>query len=57
MDKEDFENSSYYFHVNELNNNFSNKEFNGTNFVHMNISPICRNFDELQTLLSKIIKR
>ena len=54
MDKEDFSNSSSYFHVNELNNNFSEKEFNGINFVHMNISSICRNFDELQTPLSKI---
>ena len=54
IDKEDFENSSPYFYVNELNSNFYEKEFNGTNFLHMNISSICRNFDELQTLLSKI---
>ena len=37
IDKEDLENSSSYFHVNELNNNFSENEFNGTNFLHMNI--------------------
>ena len=48
IDKEDLS----YFHVNELNNIFS--EFNGTNFFHMNISSICRNFDDLQTLLAKI---
>ena len=54
IDKEDFENSSSYFHVNELNNNFSEKEFNGTNFLHMNISSICRNSDDLLTLLAKI---
>ena len=54
LDKEDLENSSSYFHVNELNNNFSQNEFNGTNFLHMNISSICRNFDDLQTLLAKI---
>ena len=54
VDKEDIENSSSYFHVNELNNIFSENEFNGTNFLHMNISSICRNFDDLQTLLAKI---
>ena len=54
IDKEDLENSSSYFHVNELNNNFSENEFNGTNFLHMNISSICRNFDDLQTLLARI---
>ena len=27
--------------------------FNGTNFLHMNISCICHNFDDLQTLLAK----
>ena len=41
-------------HVNELNNNFPENEFNGTNFLHMNISYICHNFDDLQTLLAKI---
>ena len=54
IDKQDLQNSSSYFHVNELNNNFSENEFNGTNFLHMNISPICRNFDDPQTLLPKI---
>ena len=54
LDNEDLENSSSYFHVNELNNNFSQNEFNGTNFLHMNISSICCNFDDLQTLLAKI---
>ena len=54
IDKEDLENFSSYFHVNELNNIFSENEFNGTNFLHMNISSICRNFDDLQTLLAKI---
>ena len=54
IDQEDLENSSSYFHVDELNNNFSENEFNGTNFLHMNISSICRNFDDLQTLLAKI---
>ena len=54
IDKEDFENSSSYFHVNELNNNFSEKEFNGTNFLHINTSSICLNFGDLQTLLAKI---
>ena len=54
IDKKDFENSSSCFHVNELNNNCSEKEFNGTNFLHMNISSIRRNFDDLQTLLAKI---
>ena len=54
IDKKDLKNPSSYFHVNELNNNFSENEFNGTNFLHMNISSICRNFDDLQTLLAKI---
>ena len=54
LDKEDLENSLSYFHVNELNNNFSQNEFNGTNFLQMNISSICHNFDDLQTLLAKI---
>ena len=31
-DKEDLENFSFCFHVNELNKNFSNNEFNSTNF-------------------------
>ena len=53
IDKEDLENSSY-FHIDELNNNFSENEFNGTNFLHMNISSICCNFDDLQTLLARI---
>ena len=52
IDKEDFKNSSSYFHVNELNSNFSEKKLNSTNFLHMNISSICRNFDELQPLLA-----
>ena len=54
IDKEDFENSFSYFQVNELNNNLSEKGFNGTNFLHMNISSTCRIFDDLQTLLAKI---
>ena len=54
IDKEDLENSSSYFHVNELNNNFSENEFKGTNFLHMNTSSICRKFYDLQTLLAKI---
>ena len=32
----------------------SEKEFHGINFLHVNISSICRNFDDLQTLLTKI---
>ena len=35
VDKEDLENSSPYFHVNELNNNFSENEFSGTNFFRI----------------------
>ena len=31
-DKEDLENFSFCFHVNELNKNFSKNEFNSTNF-------------------------
>ena len=54
MGKEDLENSSSYFHVNELNNIFSENDFNDTNFFHMNVSSICRNFDDLETLLAKI---
>ena len=54
IDKEDLENSSLYFHVDELNNNFSENEFNGKNFLHMNTSSICHNFDDLQTLLARI---
>ena len=54
IDKEDLENSSSYFHVNELNNNFSENEFKGTSFLHMNTSSICHKFDDLQTLLAKI---
>ena len=54
IDKEDLKNSSPYFHVDELNNNFSENEFNGTNFLHMNISSICRNFDDLQTLFARV---
>ena len=54
IDKEDPKNSSSYLHVNQLNNNFSENEFNGTNFLHMNMSSICRNFDDPQTLLAKI---
>ena len=54
IDREDLRNSSSWFHVNKLNNNFYENEFNGTNFLHINISSICRNFDELQTLLAKI---
>ena len=54
IDKEDLQNSSSFFHANELNNYFSENECNGTNFLHVNISSICRNFDDLQTLLAKI---
>ena len=53
-DKEDLKNSPFYFHVNELNNDFSENEFNGTNVLHMNTLSVCRNFDGLQTLLAKI---
>ena len=54
LDKENLENSSSYFHVNELNNYLPENEFTGTNVLHMNISSICRNFDDLQTLLARI---
>ena len=54
IDKADLENSSYYFHVNEWNNNFSENQFNGANFLHLNISSICQNFDGLQNPLAKI---
>ena len=54
IDKEDLKNFSSYFHVDELSNSFSENEFNGTNFLHMNISSICHNFDDLETLLAKI---
>ena len=53
-DKEDLENFSFFFHVNELNKNFSKNGFNGTKFFHMNISSICRYFVDLQTLLAKV---
>ena len=33
---------------------FLRNGINGTNFLHMNISSICRNFDDLQALLAKI---
>ena len=54
IDKEDLENSSFYFHVNKLSNILSENEFNGTNFLHTNISSICHNFDDLEPLLAKI---
>ena len=54
LDKKDLENSLSYFHENELNNNFSQNEFNGKNFPHINISSSCRNFDDLQTVLAKM---
>ena len=54
IDKKDLKNPSSYFHVNELNNNFSENEFNGPNFLHKNISSICCNFDDLLTPLAKI---
>ena len=54
IDKENLENSSSSFHVNELNNYLPENEFTGTNVLHMNISSICRNFDDLQTLLARI---
>ena len=46
IDKEELENCSSYFHVNELSKSTSENEFNGTNE-----STISRNFDDLQNSL------
>ena len=54
IDGEDPESSSTYFDVSDLNSSFPKSQFNGTNFFHMNISSLCHNFDELQTLLARI---
>ena len=47
------ENSSSYFDVDNVNTKFSKNQFDGINFFHMNISSLCHNFDELQTLLAR----
>ena len=51
---ENLENSSSYFDFDNVNTKFSKNQFDGINFFHMNISSLCHNFDELQTLLARI---
>ena len=51
---ENLENSSSYFDVDNVNTKFPKNQFDGINFFHMNISLLCHNFDELQTLLARI---
>lgn len=54
MDGENLDNSSSYFNIDNINTKFPKNPSNGTNFFHMNISSLCRNFDDLQTLLARI---
>ena len=51
---ENLENSSSFFDVDNVNTKFSKNQFDRINFFHMNISSLCHNFDELQTLLARI---
>ena len=54
INDENIDNSSSYFDESDFNKNFPKDLFDGTNFFHMNISSLCRNFDDLHTLLSEI---
>ena len=51
---ENIDNSLSYFDESDFNKDFPKNLFDGTNFFHMNISSLCRNFDDLHTLLSEI---
>ena len=54
IDDEDLEHSSTYFDISDLNSSFPKNQFSRTNFLHMNISFLCHNLDDLQTLLARI---
>ena len=51
---ENLENSSSFFDIDNVNTEFSKNQFDRIHFFHMNISSLCHNFDELQTLLARI---
>ena len=54
INDENIDNSSSYFDESDFNKNFPKNLFDGTNFFLMNISSLCRNVDDLNTLLSEI---
>ena len=55
INDENIDNSSSYFDESDFNKNFPKNLFDGTNFFpHEYISSLCRNFDDLHTLLSEI---
>ena len=48
------EDLSAYFNINDFNSTLDSKEFNNTNFLHLNIASLSYNFDEFYTLLSQL---
>ena len=54
LNENELENPSSYFDIDDLNSNFPINEFDGTNFLHMNISSLSHNFDEFHALLKQI---
>ena len=50
----DLENSSTYFNVNEFNEHFDANTFNVFNALHLNISSLSYNIDQLSTILSTL---
>ena len=54
QEQEDFFNPSAYFDCKKFNENFDDKTYKGTNFLHMNINSLSYHFDDLHTLLSQL---
>ena len=54
INESNLENSSQYFLKDDFNKTFNTVDCKGTSFIHMNISSLTYNFDQLHILLSEI---
>ena len=54
LNTSDLENSSTYFNVNEFNEHFDANTFNSFNTLHIHISSLSYNIDQLSNLLNTL---
>ena len=54
MNSSNLSNPRTYYIIDKFNENFTSNSFNGTNLLHLNISPLLYNYKQLHTLLVDI---
>ena len=54
MNSSDLPNPSTYYSIHKSNESFKSNSFSGTNLLHLNISSLPYNYEQLHTLLANI---